>query len=510
MRAGPGLTRRGLLEAGGAGAAALGLAACGDDYFAAKTKHKRDAPNTLLIVTDSTRADYVGAYNHVSRNKTPNLDALARDSLLFDLAVPEAMPTGPARRALLTGQRSFPYRNWVPTKGLPLEPGWIPIPDWQPIVTEVMGEAGVETAYCTDNPFLVGPRFGNFRRTLDFARPSYSQGAYRFLNKPFKRPAPRSAIERYLLPKLNNSLEVGRLRSHVGWNSIYRHTERQYPAARVMRSGMNLLDDLKRKRPFFLGVDSFDPHEPLDAPTAYVDRFGTAPRGIEKQGIEPIQPFETPYSWVVEVDLDDETIERGPRPLRRRDHLRGRLDRPADEQAGRREAARRDRRVLHLRPRPDARRGRGGGEGRGPGPVAHLPRALHDPAPGGQARGRAQRLLRLHPRRGAHAALLHGHPGARPDDGRGPVGALRRRPPPDRPHFTACYADYVLAGDFDWFLISDSEGRRKRLYDKRRDPREQVDVSAQHPEIVDRLWRTLEDEAGGTLPQFGAKGVVGG
>ena len=96
------------MEAGGAGAAALGLAACGDDYFAPKTKHKRDAPNTLLIVTDSTRADYVGAYNHVSRNKTPNLDALARDSLLFDLAVPEAMPTGPARRSLLTGAALLP------------------------------------------------------------------------------------------------------------------------------------------------------------------------------------------------------------------------------------------------------------------------------------------------------------------------------------------------------------------------------------------------------------------
>ena len=63
-----------------------------------------------------------------------------------------------------------------------------------------MGEAGIETAYCTDNPFLIGPRFGNFRRTLDEVRPSFSQGAYRFLNKPFKRPAPRSAIERYLLP----------------------------------------------------------------------------------------------------------------------------------------------------------------------------------------------------------------------------------------------------------------------------------------------------------------------
>jgi arylsulfatase A-like enzyme len=87
-------------------------------------------------------------------------------------------------------------------------------------------------------------------------------------------------------------------------------------------------------------------------------------------------------------------------------------------------------------------------------------------------------------------------------DGRPPAGA--------RPHFTACYADYVLAGDHDWFLISDSEGRRKRLYDRRNDPEEIVDVSGDHPEIVDRLWRVLEDEAGGTLPQFGGASVIGG
>ena len=105
--------------------------------------------------------------------------------------------------------RSFPFRNYVPTKGLPVGPGWIPIPEFQPIVTEVLGEADVETAYCTDNPFLIGPRFSNFRRTLDVVKPSYSQGAYRFLNKPFKRPATRSTIERYLLPELSDTVEVG-------------------------------------------------------------------------------------------------------------------------------------------------------------------------------------------------------------------------------------------------------------------------------------------------------------
>jgi hypothetical protein len=82
--------------------------------------------------------------------------------------------------------------------------------------------------------------------------------------------------------------------------------------------------------------------------------------------------------------------------------------------------------------------------------------------------------------------------------------------PPERRWFTACYDDHVLAGDRDWFLIADSEGRRKRLYDNKSDPEQVRDVASEHPEIVDQLWRVLEDEAGGTLPQFGKSGVVGG
>jgi hypothetical protein len=87
------------------------------------------------------------------------------------------------------------------------------------------------------------------------------------------------------------------------------------------------------------------------------------------------------------------------------------------------------------------------------------------------------------------------------------------RDPPERRFFTSCYDDHVLAGDYDWFLLADSEGRRKRLYDRRNDPGELRDVAAEHPEKVDMLWRVLEDEAGGTLPQFGASGakaVIGG
>jgi arylsulfatase A-like enzyme len=506
------LTRRTLLGAGAAGAAGLGLGACGDDYFEPATDHGKDAPNTLLIFTDSTRADYIHHYNPVARNKTPNLDALARDSLTFSLAVPEAMPTGPARRALLTGVRSFPFRNYVPTKGLPVGPGWIPIPDHHPIVTEVMGEAGIETAYCTDNPFLIGPRFANFRRTLDWVKPSYSQGAYRFLNKPFKRPATRSTIERFLLPELSDSVEVGRLRAMAGWNSIYRDNERQYPTARVVRSGINLVDDLKKKRPFFLGVDAFDPHEPLDAPRVYQLAAGS-PKGSELDGITPIQPFETPYSWVIDVDLDDETVERVRELYAAEitfiDEWIGRLmNKLADEKLL-------DETVIYYMSDHGLTLGEHGIMGkhaaRAQWHIYHVPCMIRHPE-GKRAGETSDYFASTHdvPRTllsfmGVRApGMMAGEDLSVLFDG----GA-----PPDRPLFTSCYDDHLLAGDADWFLLADSEGRRKRLYDKRADPTEVNDVAAEHPQVVDRLWRVLEDEAGGTLPQFaasGTKAVIGG
>jgi arylsulfatase A-like enzyme len=82
--------------------------------------------------------------------------------------------------------------------------------------------------------------------------------------------------------------------------------------------------------------------------------------------------------------------------------------------------------------------------------------------------------------------------------------------PPPRPYFTSMYERYVLAGDRDWFLLADSKGAVKRLFDKRADPGELKDVASDHPQIVDRLWRVLQDEAGGTLPQFSGAGVIGG
>jgi hypothetical protein len=47
------------------------------------TRAQGDRPNIFIFVVDSMRPDYLGAYNPSQVNYTPNLDALARDSIVF-------------------------------------------------------------------------------------------------------------------------------------------------------------------------------------------------------------------------------------------------------------------------------------------------------------------------------------------------------------------------------------------------------------------------------------------
>ena len=57
------------------------------------------------------------------------------------------------------------------------------------------------------------------------------------------------------------------------WNQRGRKREEDYQCARVFRAAMDWLDDNAANAPFFLWIDSFDPHEPWDPPAAYADRY---------------------------------------------------------------------------------------------------------------------------------------------------------------------------------------------------------------------------------------------
>ena len=118
-----------------------------------------------MLVLPLVRQDHVDAFEGGSPADTPNLDDLSGDSLRFDRTVPESMPGLSARRALITGMRAYPFRDWRRTDGLAPVPGFTPIWDHQPVLTETLREHGVETAYVSDNPTPTGPRWPDVKTT---------------------------------------------------------------------------------------------------------------------------------------------------------------------------------------------------------------------------------------------------------------------------------------------------------------------------------------------------------
>src|SRR6266849_5523774 len=61
-----------------------------------------DHPNIILITLDTTRADRMGFLGS-QRGLTPNLDALAKQSVVFARAYAQVPLTTPSHAALLTG-----------------------------------------------------------------------------------------------------------------------------------------------------------------------------------------------------------------------------------------------------------------------------------------------------------------------------------------------------------------------------------------------------------------------
>src|SRR2546425_2682826 len=74
----------------------------------------RAAPDTLLITLDTTRADHLGAYGD-RRARTPRLDRLANEGVLFERALAAAPITLPAHASLFTGL--YPFAHGVRNNG---------------------------------------------------------------------------------------------------------------------------------------------------------------------------------------------------------------------------------------------------------------------------------------------------------------------------------------------------------------------------------------------------------
>ena len=162
-------------------------------------------PNLLLITIDTLRADRLGAYGR-STARTPNLDALAAKSLLFEQAICSAPLTLPSHTSLMTG-RSPHHHGIRDNAGR--------VPDKENTLAEILKKEGYHT-YAAVGGFPLDHRFG-----LNQGFDVYSDEFPRQKNRP---------------------LDFG--------------TER--PADAVLAA----VRQMKIAEPYFLWVHFYDPHAP--------------------------------------------------------------------------------------------------------------------------------------------------------------------------------------------------------------------------------------------------------
>jgi arylsulfatase A-like enzyme len=249
--------------------------------------------NVILVILDSLRKDHVGAYGN-DEIQTPNLDALAKESFRFTRAYPESLPTLCARRAIHTGLRTWPFRGFYELPGETFQPaGWQPIPEAQITLAEMLSGAGYNTALFADTQPMFHPSM-NFQR--GFKVFEWVRGQERDRYRP-KLGVPEGEIRRNTVAG-NDVNMVDKVRQYLA-NTRDRKGEEDYFAPRLFTRGMEYLDTAEQGQPFFLTLDSFDPHEPWDPPDDYVKLYSD-----DYTGREPIVPNYGPSDWIDDTGLE--------------------------------------------------------------------------------------------------------------------------------------------------------------------------------------------------------------
>jgi len=238
--------------------------------------------NVVLVIIDSLRQDHVGCYGN-KWIKTPYLDSLAKESVVFTQTYPESLPTLQVRRALQTGCRVFPFKGHKDYKGNQFlgNLGWGPVSEEQDTMAEILQRHGYRTAFFTDTYHQFKPS-QNFHRGFDewaWIR-GQENDPYRSGPRPFKEDVEihipenlRTKTLENLRIKTDNGGQIRKkytdfVRDYLT-NVAERRSEEDYFPAQVFTAAANWLERNQDAEKFFLVVDSFDPHEPWDPPESY-------------------------------------------------------------------------------------------------------------------------------------------------------------------------------------------------------------------------------------------------
>jgi len=424
---------------------ALAFAACGD--HAPPPLARR----VILITCDTLRADRLGCYGY-ERPTSPNLDRFAREAVVFDNAWSTAPKTTPAISALLTGR---PPDELGVTGG-----NRYLLPPAALTLAEEACAAGLRTGAVISNWVLrAQPQYGGA---------GVEQGFEHFDDQMELRETSRDDVYERLAPATTDAA--------IGWLEERR---------------------ARGEDAFFFWVHYQDPHGPYRPPAEVLARFE---RPATEEPELPLGTTQRGFGQIPAYQAID--VERRPEPYRARydaeiayfdEHLGRLLDWLA------RADWMRDALVVFTADHGESLGEQGYWFCHGESLHAELVRVpLLVRFPDGVAHVRVDERRRV-ARAAGHLDLwptiLEAF-GSEPTRCRG-LSLFGAELPEQRFLLQALgrreHDRWLAFGDGRWRLVARS-GEKPRLYDGAGDPRETLDVAAQHPEVVRELRRLLEED----------------
>ncbi len=206
--------------------------------------------NFIIIISDTLRRDHLGCYGN-QWISTPNIDRFAAQSLVFDRAYCSSFPTVPNRHDVLTGRFTTTYK------------GWAPLGEDEVVLPEVLGRENYLSMMVCDCPHLLENGF-HYDRGFDGFEWIRGQETDRWKTYPRfpEHPCDPAKI------RMPDELQKLHRRNTAHWRK-----ESDRFVAKTMSAACEWLEMNYKQENFFLYVDTFDPHEPWDAPQWYVDMY---------------------------------------------------------------------------------------------------------------------------------------------------------------------------------------------------------------------------------------------
>ena len=204
--------------------------------------------NVIWITSDTLRRDHIGAYGNI-QIQTPSLDMLAQRSVQFQRHYAAGFPTMPTRADHFTGRWTMSFM------------GWSPLPSNVTTLAEILSAKGLHTAAVVDTPFYL--RDGM----------NYDRGFRSF----FMNTGQEGSGAKKLKDGRHESQDT-----RAAWRF-----ESDYNSPQTFIKAMQWLEH-HYKEDFFLYVDTWDPHEPWDAPGYYTEIYCP---GYDGEIIEPVYGF---------------------------------------------------------------------------------------------------------------------------------------------------------------------------------------------------------------------------